>query len=87
MRTLFLTIEKRWFDLIKAGIKKTEYREIKPRITNMLKKEYDAIIFQNGYRKDSRRIIVKYNGYKIHFIQGGKDCIPMYGIELGEIIS
>lgn len=86
-RVLFLTIKKRWFNLIKEGVKKTEYREIKPRITNMLKKEYDYVLFQNGYSKNSSRLKVEFKQAKIHFIQGGKDCIPMYGIELGEIIK
>jgi hypothetical protein len=30
MKTLKLTIEKQWFDMIDSGIKREEYREIKP---------------------------------------------------------
>lgn len=30
MKTLTLSLKKKWFDLIKAGAKKEEYREIKP---------------------------------------------------------
>lgn len=30
MKTLTLSLKKQWFDMIKAGIKKEEYREIKP---------------------------------------------------------
>lgn len=30
MKTLTLPLKKQWFDMIKAGIKKEEYREIKP---------------------------------------------------------
>lgn len=29
-KTLILPLKKKWFDLIKAGVKKEEYREIKP---------------------------------------------------------
>jgi len=29
MKTLNLTLKKKWFDLIKQGIKNEEYREIK----------------------------------------------------------
>lgn len=29
-KTLILPLKKKWFDLIKAGIKKEEYRKIKP---------------------------------------------------------
>ena len=35
MKTLTLPLKKEWFDLIKAGIKKEEYREIKPRYLEM----------------------------------------------------
>ena len=30
MKTLTLSLKRKWFDLIKAGIKKEEYRNIKP---------------------------------------------------------
>jgi hypothetical protein len=30
MRILYLTLKGKWFDMIAAGIKKEEYREIKP---------------------------------------------------------
>lgn len=30
MKTLQLTLKKKWFDMIKSGEKKEEYREIKP---------------------------------------------------------
>lgn len=35
MKTLTLSLKKKWFDLIKTGIKKEEYREIKPRYLGM----------------------------------------------------
>ena len=35
MKTLTLSLKKQWFDMIKAGIKKEEYREIKPRYLEM----------------------------------------------------
>lgn len=35
MKTLTLPLKKQWFDLIKAGVKKEEYREIKPRYLEM----------------------------------------------------
>ena len=31
MKTLTLSLKKQWFDMIKSGEKKEEYREIKPR--------------------------------------------------------
>ena len=30
MKTLTLSLKLKWFDMIKAGVKKEEYREIKP---------------------------------------------------------
>jgi len=30
MKTLTLSLNKQWFDMIKSGEKKEEYREIKP---------------------------------------------------------
>lgn len=29
-KVLYLSLKKKWFDLIKSGVKKEEYREIKP---------------------------------------------------------
>ena len=36
MATLTLTLKKKWFDMIKSGIKTEEYREIKPFWTKRL---------------------------------------------------
>ena len=65
---LTLPIKKKWFDMIKLGEKKEEYREIKPYYTSRLLK-YDInaycyrdigyVIFRNGYRKDSPKIKCK----------------------------
>lgn len=68
---LILPIKKKWFDMIKSGEKKEEYREIKPYWRNRFFK-YDLvykdgilqvglpeIIFKNGYRKDSPTIRCK----------------------------
>ena len=35
MKTLTLSLKKQWFDMIKSGEKKEEYREIKPRYLEM----------------------------------------------------
>lgn len=39
MKTLTLSLKKEWFDMIKTGIKKEEYREIKPRYLEMFCKQ------------------------------------------------
>ena len=37
MRTLYLTLQKKWYELIESGIKTEEYREIKPYWINRLR--------------------------------------------------
>lgn len=60
---LILPIKKKWFDMIKSGEKKEEYREIKPyydsRFFNIYKRKnttYFYVIFRNGYSKNSPSI-------------------------------
>jgi hypothetical protein len=66
MKTLHLTLKKKWFDMILAGEKKEEYREIKPYWWNRLeypfstmKIKYDTVTFRNGYSKDARKMVVE----------------------------
>lgn len=35
MKTLTLSLKKKWFDMIKSGVKKEEYREIKSKYLDM----------------------------------------------------
>ena len=71
---LILPIKKKWFDMIKSGEKKEEYREIKPYWTSRLKLYFPAlqmytdnnyiaapfeVMFKNGYSKNSPIIICK----------------------------
>ena len=81
MKTLNLTLKKKWFDMILSGEKKEEYRDIKPywehRLLNFdLDKNrpfvfcdneipYDVIEFRNGYGKNVPTMIVKYEGVTI----------------------
>ena len=48
MKTLTLSLKKQWFDMIKSGEKKEEYREIKPyytsRLTIQASDDYDLIL-------------------------------------------
>jgi hypothetical protein len=63
MKILHLTLKKRYFDKIAAGIKKEEYREIKPYWTKRLEgKTFDEILFKNGYSKNARSMRVKWLG-------------------------
>lgn len=82
-KVLHLTLMKKWFDEILEGTKKTEYREIKPFWTKRLfdeegnVKDYDYILFKNGYSKDCPKMKVEFKGVKIR---------KEYEIELGKII-
>lgn len=90
-RVLQMTLKKRWFDMIKAGVKKEEYREIKAYWeARLVGQEYDAIEFVNGYSPSSPRFTIEYFGYTIG--QGREEWggIPgqnVFRLKLGSIIS
>lgn len=80
VKILHLTLKKKWFDLIKAGEKTKEYREVKPYWTTRLEnKVYDEIHFRNGYSKNSPFMKVEWKGMKKENDQ--------YVILLGKIIN
>lgn len=71
---LILPIKKKWFDMIKSGEKKEEYREIKSYWTERIAKETDElevtdpyyynneyydICLKNGYSKNAPKLICK----------------------------
>lgn len=70
MKTLHLTLKKKWFDMIASGEKKEEYREIKPYwIKRLFADEwiisshyFKRIVFRNGYAKDAPTITVECKG-------------------------
>ena len=65
---LHLTLKKKWFDLIAMGLKKHEYREMKPYWEKRLVgddgvgKVFDVVNFRNGYRPDSPVMDVEFKG-------------------------
>ena len=67
--TLKIVIKGEPFDMIKAKTKKIEYREVTQFWISRLydkngkKREYEFIEFINGYNKDARRMITKYEGF------------------------
>ena len=84
---LILPIKKKWFDMIKSGEKKEEYREIKSyyqsRFVKLFLNEINQfktnyVIFRNGYRKDSPKIkcLCSFD------VDYGK---PEWGAEAGEL--
>lgn len=61
---LVLQIKKKWFDMIRSGEKKEEYREIKPYYTNRFKNFLPRVTdFKPGELIFSKIIIVFRNGY------------------------
>ena len=91
---LYLTLKKEFFNQIKSGEKKAEYREYKPFWTKRLMnpdntfKCYDFILFQNGYRKDAPQMLVEFKGIKIIKERTGWFRTDKYfEIELGQIVK
>lgn len=77
MKTLHLTLKKKWFDMILLGEKKEEYREIKAYWIKRLNyaytdfngkhysfplRTYDFINFKNGYAKNAPSFIIECKG-------------------------
>ncbi|RKD96752.1 hypothetical protein [Marinifilum flexuosum] len=77
-KTLHLNLKKQWFELIKSGEKKEEYREISEywnnRFASMLcdfeMSEVKTITFSNGYSKDRPQFEIELKGI---FIREGKE--------------
>ena len=97
MKTLTLSLKKQWFDMIKAGIKKEEYREIKPYYNTRFcepinsrifypgetgAKTFDRLVFTLGYPKaDDTERRLTFKNPKIR-IGTGK---PEWGAEQGKL--
>lgn len=68
-KNLRLNLKAKWYDLIEEGIKKTEYREIKPywfkRLTittsfgSVLCRRFDTVTFVYGYTKRQMTFVCK----------------------------
>jgi hypothetical protein len=91
MKVLYLTLKARWFDMIEAGIKKEEYREIKQFwISRLQGKEFDVVCFRNGYSSDARELWVECKGITQGKARpewaGGEVPEDVFVISLGEII-
>ena len=81
---LTLTLKKQYFDAILSGEKTIEYRDItdywRPRLEN---KEYDTILFRNGYSPDSPLMMVEYKELTID-----RQSNPnRYAVVLGEVLE
>ena len=76
--------------MIATGRKTEEYRDIKPYYNKLERIKYDAVLFRNGYSKDSNTLLVK-----IDCIEKGRGCEEwgapidrdVYIIELGKVLE
>lgn len=93
MDTLHLTLTKKWFDMIASGIKKEEYREIKPYWISRLqctKKKYSKILFKNGYGENVPSILVEFKELRsgLGIVEwGAPEENKVYILTLGAIIE
>lgn len=89
MNVLFLTVTKHWFDEIKSGKKKIEYREYKQYWISRLKgKSYDIVEFRNGYQRNADKLRAEYLGYNI--LRGVKNPLgkdKVFAIHLGRLLN
>lgn len=89
--TLHLTLKKKWFDMIASGIKREEYREMKPYWDKRLMlKTYDVIQFRNGYSKNAPTITVELHNISIGLGivgWGAPENKLVYILKLGEILE
>lgn len=90
MKILHLTLQKKWFDMISQGVKREEYRELKPYWHKRLNKTYDAIKFRNGYSKNSPTVMVELKEILIGLgvvEWGAPEGEKVYILRLGEILT
>ena len=83
MKTLYLTLHERWFNLIFFRLKTEEFREMKPFwIKRLSCNNFDRIVFSNGYNRNSPKLEIKCNGIENRRI----DDKNFFVIKLDEII-
>ena len=93
-KVLHLTLKKRWFDMIASGVKKEEYREMKPYWERRLEdgddfRQFDFIQFRNGYQKNAPSIVVRLLGIEVGIgnKEWGAPSEFVYKLLLGDIIG
>lgn len=77
MKILKIIIKKEFFEAIKNGTKKQEFRRItKFWVSRLINKDqteiikYDFIEFINGYRKNAPRLLIEFKDVKINYKKG-----------------
>lgn len=100
MEILYLKVKKRYFDLIREGIKKEDYREIKPfwkkRLLNRKDltkfRTFDAVHIQNGYMRGSPWVLLKFTEITIkkprpEWAPGFPSEHETFAVGFGEVID
>ncbi len=76
--------------MIANGVKREEYREMKPYWNlRLMTKSYDAIQFRNGYSKNSPTILIEFKELLsgLGIIEwGAPESTPVYILKLGAIL-
>jgi hypothetical protein len=90
--TLHLNLHSKWFDMILSGIKKEEYREMKPfwHKRFLAGKQFDTITFSNGYGKQRRQFVIECLGVQssLGIVEwGAPEAVCVYILKLGRILS
>lgn len=83
MRILHIHVKGVYWEHVRQGIKKEEYREFKPYWSKRLNKEYDLIHYYLGYTK--KKMIFKYDGVtltKVIHKEFGDKPTAVYAISL-----
>jgi len=88
VKILTLTIKKKWFDLIKSGQKKIEYRDSTLYwYKRFVGHHYDYIRFRNGYRKDSPSLLIELLYIRLQNQKTDLKEGLQFSLHLGQIIQ
>ena len=94
MKILELTLKRKWYEMILCGIKREEYREIKPYwfkrfIWNEKFIDYNFVHFRNGYSSDAPNFYIECKSIKIGKGKtewGAVEGVSYFVIELVKIV-
>jgi hypothetical protein len=81
-RILHLTLHRQYFAQIAARTKRTEYRRASRYWKSRLR-EYNKILFRNGYARNAPEMLVEFRGLRRY----GKGRSAGYAIRLGRILK
>ncbi len=88
MKILDLVLKHRWYNMIYSGVKKEEYREIKPYwIERLENNKYDIVRFRKGYTNISMEFSIRYINKTFGIPEwGAPEDKMVYAIGLGKRI-